>query len=175
GEIAQQAQGTGAAGTTGAAVGTTPSGQPTPTPGTGAALGAPSTFQYHTRADAVGGTAGPVALATEDDVYCFGYIGDPNEPMPNRILGWEDIEVRYQPGATRQEIDGSQGDLTFIDGGTSTGLAAGETYMIVVPNDLVIHPVTHEVVGRHYEYRGQLRVLCADSGKARAIITNSCA
>jgi len=30
------------------------------------------------------------------------------------------VEVRYQPGATRQEIDGSQGDLVFIEGGTST-------------------------------------------------------
>ena len=57
-------------------------------------------------------------------------------------------EVRYQPGATRQEIDGSQGDLAFIDGGTSSGLAAGETYMLDVPENLIPHPVTKEIIGR---------------------------
>src|SRR5687767_7501119 len=24
----------------------------------------------------------PIPLATESDIYCYGYIGDPNEPMP---------------------------------------------------------------------------------------------
>jgi LysM repeat protein len=174
GEIAQAAEAGAAGGATGAGLTTTPSGTQ-PTPGAGTPLGAPREIRYITAADAVGGTAGPVPLATEADVYCYGYLGDPNEPMPNRISGWEDIEVRYQPGATRQEIDGSQGDLVFIDGGTSTGLNAGDTYLLVVPEDLVEHPVTREVIGRHYEFRGQLRVLCADSTQSRGIITQSCA
>src|SRR5438270_126371 len=81
GEIAQQAAtGTGTTGTTVAGGGTT-SGEQTPTPGTGNPLGAPSQFRYTTAADAVGGSAGPVALATEKDLYCYGYIGDPNEPL----------------------------------------------------------------------------------------------
>jgi hypothetical protein len=175
GEIAQQAQETGAPGT-GTAVGrTTPSGEMPSGTGAGKPLGTPSAMRFITAADAVGGTAGPVALATENDIYCYGYLGDPNEPMPNRIAGWEDVEVRYQPGATRQEIDGSQGDLAFIEGGTSTGLNAGDTYLIVVPQGLIEHPATHDVVGRQYEYRGQVRVLCADATQARAIITQSCA
>ena len=174
GEIAQQATTTGA-GAAGAAVGGAPSGQPTPAPGIGTALGAPSTFQYKTAADAVGGTAGPVALATEDDVYCYGYIGDPNEPMPNRIAGWEDVDVRYQPGAVHQDIDGAQGDLVFISGGTSTGLNAGDTYMLVIPGALVTHPASNDVIGRQYSYRGQVRVLCADSNQSRGIVTQSCA
>jgi len=177
GEITQQAQTTTTGtvtGTTGAVSGGTTA-QPSPTRGGLTPLGAPSAFRYMTPADAVGGTTGPVALASEDDVYCYGYIGDPNEPMPNRIAAWEDIEVRYQPGATRQEIDGSQGDLVFIDGGTSTGLAAGETYMLVVPRDLVQHPATRDVVGREYDYRGQVRILCADATQSRGLITQSCA
>ena len=36
------------------------------------------------------------------------------------------------------------------------------------------HPRTGELVGRHYDYRGQIRVLCADETHARGIITNSC-
>jgi LysM repeat protein len=179
GEIAQQAQGAGAPGT-----GTTVGGGPTTTTGgaeagqpggIGTPLGTPRTTRYITAAEAVGGTTGPVALATEYDIYCYGYIGDPDEPMPNHLSGWEDVEVRYQPGATRQEIDGSQGDLVFIDGGTSTGLNAGDTYVLVLPQDLVTHPATHDVVGRQYEYRGQVRVLCADATTARGIITQSCA
>ncbi len=174
GEVVQQAQegAPGAAPTVGA--GAQPSaGGAGVTPST--ALGAETAgMQPITAADAVGGTVSPVPLATEADIYCYGYVGDPNEPMPNRISAWEDIETRYQPGATRQEIDGSQGDLTFIAGGTSTGLTAGETYLLIAEGDLVEHPRTHEVIGRRYEFRGQVRVLCADATQSRGIITQSC-
>jgi hypothetical protein len=178
GEIAQQATtetGTSTTGTT--ATGTSTGGQQT-TAGSGTLgnpLGGPTSFRYSQPGDAVGGSAGPVALGTEKDLYCYGYIGDPNEPMPNRIQSWEDAEVRYQPGATRQEIDGSEGDLVFINGGTSTGIAAGETYMLVVPRNLIPHPVSKEIIGREYEFRGQVRILCADSTKSRGLILQSCA
>ena len=181
GEIAQQATtatGTGTTGTAtvGSAAGTGATGQPGTAGGgtTGNPLGT-SAFRYREPGEAVGGSAGPVALGTEKDLYCYGYIGDPNEPLPNQISGWEDAEVRYEPGATRQEIDGSEGDLVFIDGGTSTGLAAGDTYMLVAPRNLIPHPVTHEIIGREYEYRGQVRILCADATKSRGLITQSCA
>ena len=181
GEIQQQATTQGGGTTTTTGTGTTGTGttegQPYggQQPGVGTALGAPSTFRYTTAADAVGGTVGPVALATEKDLYCYGYIGDPGELFANRIAGWEDVEVRYQPGATRQEIDGSEGDLVFIDGGSATGLVAGETYILVVPHDLVPHPVTGQVLGLEYEYRGQVKVLCTEANKSRGIITQSCA
>ena len=177
GEINQQATTTTGTttGTTATGTGAT-SGQTTTAGGTaGTALGGPSTFRYSQPGEAVGGSAGPVALGTEKDLYCYGYIGDPNEPMPNRIQSWEDAEVRYQPGAARQEIDGAQGDLVFINGGTSTGLAAGETYMLVAPQNLIPHPVTKEIIGREYEFRGQVRILCADATKSRGLITQSCA
>src|SRR5579872_955701 len=158
------------AGTTATSGGTTAEAQP----GSATASGAGTEFHYRTAAEAVGGTAGPVALASEGDLYCYGYIGDPSEPLPNRIAGWEDIEVRYQWGATRQEIDGSQGDLVFITGGTSTGLTAGETYILTAPRELIPNPATQDVIGREYEYVGQVRVLCADATSARGIITQSC-
>jgi hypothetical protein len=167
GQTATTSTGTGTTATSG---GTTAEAQP----GSGTALGAGTEFHYRTAAEAVGGTAGPVALASEGDLYCYGYIGDPNEPSTNRIAGWEDVEVRYQWGATRQEIDGSQGDLVFITGGTSTGLTAGETYILTAPRELIPNPQTQEVIGREYEYVGQVRVLCADATSARGIITQSC-
>src|SRR4029079_6812065 len=40
----------------------------------------------------------PIPLGTEADVYCYGYIGAPNEPMPNVILAFEDTEVMNMPG-----------------------------------------------------------------------------
>ena len=116
----------------------------------------------------------PIALGTEADVYCYGYLGDPNEPMPNAVGSFEDVEVMYQPGALVQNASAVEGALLYIDGGTSTGLVAGETYLAVLPGQLVYHPVTGEVVGRHYDYRGSIRVLCADETHARAIVVNSC-
>ncbi len=131
---------------------------------------------FVTAADAAGGSRTPIPLATEADVYCFGYIGDPNEPMPNSIMGWEDSEMRYEPGAVNQTISGSVGDLVLIKGGTSSGLVAGETYIVVEKGELVNHPGKRtQVVGRQYEYSGQVKVLCADDHSARGIITQSCA
>jgi hypothetical protein len=181
GEIAQQAQTT-AGGTTGG--GTTATGQPGATTGTtgggtlgittGTALGGQTVRPLITAADAVGATAGPVPLGTEADIYCYGYVGDPNEPLPNTIAAWEDVEMRYQPGAVRQNIDGSEGDLAFIEGGSSSGLNAGDTYLLVVPQGLIQHPRTHEIVGRQYDFVGQVKVLCIDGRQARGIITQSC-
>jgi hypothetical protein len=139
--------------------------------------GAPSGtgYRYLTAADAGGGSRNPVPLATEFDVYCYGYIGDPAEPMPNSILEWEDEEMRAEPGAVRPAVSGSTGDLVILRGGTSTGLVAGDTYIVVEPGELVTHPGKQaEVVGRQYLYTGQIRVLCADDGHARGIITQAC-
>jgi len=180
GEIAQQAEGggatgaAGAAGTTGGKAGATAGGTIGET--TGNPLGGQIVRPIVTAADAIGGTAGPVPLAQESDIYCYGYIGDPNEPLPNSIGAWEDAELRYQPGAVIQSIDGSEGDLAYIDGGSSTGLTAGETYILVVPRELVKHPTDrYQIIGRQYQYVGQLRVLCVDGDRSRGIITRSCA
>ncbi len=115
----------------------------------------------------------PVPLGAEADVYCYGYIGDPSEPMPNSIRGWEDAETRTSPGQGEQP-SGSFGDLIYIDGGTSTGLVAGETYIIVERGNTVSHPRTGEVIGQDYRYVGQVRVLCADETRSRGMITQSC-
>lgn len=121
----------------------------------------------------VGPAGNPIALGGESDIYCFGYLGDPNESLPNRIRGFEDA-IKIEPAGNRQEIGASTDDIVYISGGTSSGLVAGDTYLIVMPWDNVYHPRTKELVGRHYSYRGQLRILCASDTEATAIITQAC-
>lgn len=117
----------------------------------------------------------PLALGTESDIYCYGYIGDPNEPMPNVIASHENVDTRYVPDAVPESpSDAAAGDLVYVNGGTATGLVAGETYLVIQPMQLVTHPVTGQTIGRHYEYVGQARVLCTEDGRSRAIIVQSC-
>src|SRR5881397_1083743 len=74
GEIVQQAQGApGAGATVGGGATTTTGGAEAGQPGgVGTPLGTPRTTRYITAAEAVGGTTGPVPLATEYDIYCYG-------------------------------------------------------------------------------------------------------
>lgn len=116
----------------------------------------------------------PIPLGAEVDVYCYGYIGYANEPMPNRIDSFEEIETYTPPGTLDPGSPGSTGDLLFIDGGTSTGLVAGETYLLIEPGDVITHPRTGEVIGQHYNYQGQLKVLCAEETRSRGVITQNC-
>lgn len=117
----------------------------------------------------------PVPLGGEADVYCYGYIGDPNEPMPNAVASFEDPEVRSEPSEYMgPQTGGSSGDLIFVNGGTATGLTAGETYMVIEPGDLILHPRTGQTIGQHYNYQGQVRILCAEETRSRAMITQNC-
>lgn len=119
--------------------------------------------------------ARPLALATESDLYCYGYIGHPDEPMPSYIASYEEIDTKYVPRQT-PEVAGSAapGDLVYVAGGTSSGLVAGETYLVVTPAELIRHPETGNVIGRHYSYDGQIRILCVEDGRSRAIILQAC-
>jgi hypothetical protein len=117
----------------------------------------------------------PIPLGTESDIYCFGYIGDPNEPMPNVFESIEDAEVTYTPQLkTDKGASVAEGELIYIKGGTATGLVAGETYIAVEAGPLIRHPRTKEVIGRHYLYNGQIRILCAEENQSRAIVSQSC-
>ena len=119
-------------------------------------------------------TAAPIPLGTEADLYCYGYIGDPNESLPNQITSFEDVEMTYHPRVLEQTDSMSIGDLVYVQGGSATGVVPGETYLLVVPGDMVTHPRSGATIGRQYDYIGQLRILCGDDTHSRAIITQSC-
>jgi LysM domain len=118
----------------------------------------------------------PIPLGTESDIYCYGYIGDANEPMPNYIESAEDVEVKYVPRAVDPEMPGdvTVGDLIYVAGGTGSGLVAGETYLAVQPAEMVYHPESGNLLGRQYDYIGQIRILCIEGERSRAIITSAC-
>jgi LysM domain-containing protein len=117
----------------------------------------------------------PIPLATEADIYCYGYIGDPNEPLPNYIESHEDIDIKYVPRMDYSvSASAATGDLVYVHGGPDTGLVAGETYIAVEPGELVHHPQTGEVIGRRYNYVGQLRILCTEGERSRAMVMSSC-
>jgi hypothetical protein len=118
---------------------------------------------------------GPLPIGSEADIYCYGYIGQPNEAMPNYIESLEDVEVMYLPKV--KPVVGAavaEGDLIYIRGGSASGLVAGETYMAIEPGDMIYHPQTHELIGQHYNYQGQIRILCTEENRSRAMIVQSC-
>ncbi|MFP5246587.1 MAG: LysM peptidoglycan-binding domain-containing protein [Thermoanaerobaculia bacterium] len=117
----------------------------------------------------------PVPLGTEFDIFCYGYIGDPNEPMPNFIESHEAVDIKYVPDAQPEmPVGAAPGDLVYVRGGSNTGLVAGETYIVVEPAEMVYHPVTGDALGRQYDYVGQVRILCTADGQSRAIVTEAC-
>jgi len=117
----------------------------------------------------------PVPLASEADIYCYGYIGRPDEPLPNMIESFEDTETRYVPRATPDTpADASLTDLIYVRGGASTGLVAGETYLAVEPEELIYHPQTGALIGRRYLYVGQVKILCTEDGRSRAMVVQAC-
>lgn len=117
----------------------------------------------------------PTALATESDIYCYGYIGDVNEPMPNVIASHENVDVKYVLRANPEmSADATIGDLVYVNGGPGTGLVAGETYLVVQPAEIVTHPVTGRTLGRQYDYIGQVRILCTEETRSRAMIVQAC-
>ena len=116
----------------------------------------------------------PVPLATEADIYCYGYVGRPDEPLPNMIESFEDVETRYVPRSLDTPASASLTDLIYIRGGASTGLVAGETYLAVDPGELVYHPTTGALLGRRYLYVGQVRILCTEDGRSRAMVVQAC-
>jgi hypothetical protein len=117
----------------------------------------------------------PIPLGTESDIYCYGYIGAVDEPLPNYISSHEDVEIKYVPRMDPVvPASASAGDLVYVEGGTTTGLVAGETYLVVVPGEIVKHPATGEPVGQAYDYVGQIKILCAEATQSRAIITQAC-
>lgn len=116
----------------------------------------------------------PRPLGKESDIYCYGYLATEDESLPNSIRMFEDVETRYVARADEQIAGMSVGDIIFIDGGSATGLAAGDTYLVVKPSKVVYHPVTKERVGRHYDFRGQVKILCANEYDSTAIVVQSC-
>lgn len=129
----------------------------------------------------------PVPLGGESDIYCSGYIGDPDEEFPYTIVGseFEFLTPTLLPTGT-SEIRGLYGkadtekyglnlaDIVYVSGGGAAGLSAGELLTVVSAEEEVDHPIEGRALGRFYRYNGRLRVLSVQEESAIAEIVSVC-
>jgi hypothetical protein len=129
----------------------------------------------------------PTALGSADDIYCSGFIGDPDLTFGYTIIGSEYDVLSPQLLSPRYgEIEGvygavdtvkyqlTPGDIIYVSGGRAAGLSAGSTFSIVAPRDLMRHPISRDLLGRRFDYKGRLRILSVQEGSAIAEIVQSC-
>lgn len=133
-----------------------------------------------------GGSA-PEPLGGESDLQCSGFIGDIEEGFQRQIIGseYQSLAPTLVP-AKRANITGdygdiasvkielSLGDVIYLDGGRAADLLPGDLYSVVIPRELVTHPLTGKTMGRFYSRVGRVRVLSAQQETAIAEIVYAC-
>lgn len=133
----------------------------------------------------------PVPLGHESDLYCSGYIADPERRFPHEIVGSEfevlvpNMDLTAGPdngfvasgetfGARTLKVGLANGDIVYLGGGRAAGLEPGQQFAAVAPEGLVRHPVRDEVVGRFYRHLGRVQVLSVQAETAIAEIVHTC-
>ncbi|MDX1745799.1 MAG: LysM peptidoglycan-binding domain-containing protein, partial [Halobacteriales archaeon] len=130
----------------------------------------------------------PETLGSESDIYCSGFIGDPDHDFPFSIVGSEAAAlaptiygeskrkmIRAKYGVVNTLKDGlATSDIVYLDGGRGAGMSPGDVFTMVDPRDIVRHPLSGEKVGRFYRYLGRVRVLSVQPETAIAEISHSC-
>ncbi len=133
------------------------------------------------------GQSAPVALGSEDDIQCSGYIGEFDEVFPRRIIGseYESLSPTLVPAQVAGDlsalgeidtvkIDLSLGDIVYVDGGREANLLPGDMFTVVIPRERVKHPATGKLIGRFYSYVGRVRLLSVQEETAIAEIVHGC-
>lgn len=111
-------------------------------------------------------SSGPVAIGVDADVYCSGYLGNPDEAFPAAVVGAETqgLQAMY-----------FQGDVLYVDIGTSRGAVAGQEFWVVRQASLVYENENDlSPVGRIWETPARLRIICALTDESIAEIIASC-
>ena len=129
----------------------------------------------------------PVPLGFESDIYCSGFIGDPDEEFPYRVASSEyefltptldpsrDSAINGLWGKTdTQKYALSRGDIIYLDGGRADGLSAGKLLTAIQPRERINHPVTGRPLGRLYNYLARVRILSVQDDTAIAEIVSAC-
>jgi hypothetical protein len=108
----------------------------------------------------------PLPIGVEADVYCTGWIEEPDAGFPAAIFSAELIN-------SKQGF--FEGDILYLDAGANQGFAAGQEYWIVRPERIVnsVQSVL-DVVGRVYLTPGRVRILCSQENSSIAEIVLSC-
>jgi len=131
----------------------------------------------------------PAPLGTESDIYCTGYIDDPERTFPFAIVGSEyealspSLDAFGAVGrSNRRGVYGSEtlkyglmsGDVVYLDGGRRAAMGPGDLFTVVRPEERVRHPVDDRSFGRFYRYLGRVRVLSVQEETAIAEIVHTC-
>jgi hypothetical protein len=110
--------------------------------------------------------SGPLSIGVEADVYCSGYLGDPEETPSGRVVAAE---------KERSQTVFMPGDIMYLDIGSDDGVRAGAEFTVVRPERLVNrYDSISDVVGRVYLTPGRVRVICAQERASIAEIVYGC-
>ena len=107
----------------------------------------------------------PQPVGFENDVYCFGYVGDARERFPLQVHGAENVY---------EQTDFIPSDLLYVDGGYDKGVKVGDEYWVVTGEQDVIHPISGKSMGRFYQYRGRAVVQSVEARAATVRVTSAC-
>lgn len=127
----------------------------------------------------------PQALGSESDIYCSGFLGDPDQSFEFHLLHSEVETLAPRRPTRRNSIAGrwgtvgaisslTNGDIVYLDGGRTRGVVPASVYTVVQPRQIVHHPTEGYVVGRYYSYLGRVRVLSVQDDSAIAEIVDAC-
>ncbi len=121
----------------------------------------------------------PQALGNKSDLYCSGFIGETEEQFGYRIVGteYEALVPQFRGGLKNIHkgvfgtVDSlrfgvSTGDIVYLDGGRSAGLAAGQLFTAVQAGEKVFHPSSGDLLGRYYQQLGRIRILSVQAETA---------
>lgn len=109
------------------------------------------------------GSGAPQPMGYENDVYCFGYVGGPNEAFSGFIFSGDSVT---------EQSTFMNDDIVYAE--NDGGIRAGDEYWIISQQDPVIDPVTGEYLGVFYQYRGRARALCVKDSTAILQIVFAC-
>jgi hypothetical protein len=109
--------------------------------------------------------AAPQPFGYENEVGCFGYIGPPGERFISQIVGAQNVS---------EQTDYTTGDLLYLDSGHDRGIKAGDEFWIVTPAEDVVHPISGKSMGRFYQHRGRVSVVCVEGRTATVRVVFAC-
>jgi len=107
----------------------------------------------------------PQPVGYESDVHCYGYLGQPNETFPVRVIGAENVA---------EQVDFGTSDRVYLNAGYDKGLKIGDEFWLITPEQMVVHPTTGKDLGQFYQYRGRAVIESVEARTASAIISGSC-
>ncbi|MGH9443718.1 MAG: hypothetical protein ACRD16_15755 [Thermoanaerobaculia bacterium] len=105
----------------------------------------------------------PQPMGSENDVYCFGFVGEPVEHFDGMIVSGDAV---YEQSSFMYQ------DIVYTE--NYGELRAGDEYWLVSPMDEVIDLTNGRSMGRFYQYLGRAKALCVKDKSAILEITFAC-